>query len=77
MIRGEIREKTMAFGQGVFVTGGYRFFPAVQCGATMTTALTDQPRFFAAPISTYTRVHKQFAPLVFCVTFPLALSLQR
>ena len=30
----------MAFGKGVVVTGGYRSCPAVQCGATVTTALT-------------------------------------
>ena len=33
--------KQMAFGQGVVVTGGYRSCPAIQCGATVTTALTD------------------------------------
>ena len=32
--------KPMAFGQGVVVTGGYRSSPAMQCGATVTTALT-------------------------------------
>ena len=77
MIRGEIRAKMMAFGQGVVVTGGYRSCPAVQCKATVTTALTHQPLFFVALIRTYTHVHKQFASLVFCVSFPLALSLQR
>ena len=77
MIRGEIRAKMMAFGQGVVVTGGYQSCPAVQCGATVTTALTHQPPFFVALIRTYTRVHKRFASLVFRVTFPLALSLQR
>ena len=66
----------MAFGQGVVVTGGYGSCPAVQSGATVTTALTHQPPlFFVALISTYTRVHKQLSSLVFCVTFPLALSL--
>ena len=30
----------MAFGQGVLVTGGYRSCPAMQCRATVTTALT-------------------------------------
>ena len=77
MIRGEITAKMMAFGQGVVVTKGYRSCPAVQCGATVTTALTHRPPFFVALIRTYTRVHKRFASLVFRVTFPLALSLQR
>ena len=35
----------MALGQGVIVTGGSRSCPAVQCGATVTTALTAQPPF--------------------------------
>ena len=48
MIRGEIREKQMAFGQGVFVTGGYRSCHAVQCGATVTTALTAPTSLFVA-----------------------------
>ena len=77
MIRGDIRAKMMSFGQGVVVTGGYRFCPAVQCGATVTAALTHEPPFFVALIRTYTRVHKRFASLVFRVTFPLALPLQR
>ena len=76
MIRGEIRAKVMAFGQGVPVTGGYRSCRAVQCGATVTTALTHQPPFSVALIRTWTGVHKRFASLVFHVTFPLALSLQ-
>ena len=42
MIRGEVREKQMAFGQGVVVTGGYRSCPAMQCQAMVTTALTAQ-----------------------------------
>ena len=67
----------MAFGQGVVVTGGYRSCPAVPCGANVTTALTHQPPFFVALIRTYTRMHKRFASLVFRVTFPPALSLQR
>ena len=54
----------MAFGQGVVVTGGYRSCSAVQCGATVTTALTHQPPFFVALIRTYTRVHKRFASLM-------------
>ena len=77
MIRGEIRARMMAFGQGVVIAGGYRSCPAVQCGATVTPALTHQPPFFVALIRTYTRVHKLFASLVFRVTFPLAISLQR
>ena len=77
MIRGEIRAKMMAFGQGVVVTGGYRSCPAVQCGATVTSALTRQTPFSVALIRTYTRVHKRFASLVFRVTFPLALSSKR
>ena len=36
--------KQIAFGQGVVVTGGYRSFPAMQCGATVTTALTNLRR---------------------------------
>ena len=36
--------KPMAFGQGVVVTGGYRSCPAMQCGATVTTALTHLRR---------------------------------
>ena len=31
---------TMAFGRGPDVTGGYRFCPAMQCGATVTSGLT-------------------------------------
>ena len=38
----------MAFAQGVVVMGGYRSCPAVQCGATMTTALTHQPPLFCS-----------------------------
>ena len=65
----------MAFGQGVVVTGYYWSCPAVQCGATVTTALTQQTSFVVALITTYTHVHKRFASLVFRVTFPLALFL--
>ena len=36
--------KPMAFGQGAVVTGGYRSCPAMQCGATVTTALTHLRR---------------------------------
>ena len=50
MIRDEIEAKLMAFGQGVVVMGGYRSCPAVQCGATVTTALT---LLFVALISAY------------------------
>ena len=35
----------MAYDQGVVVIGGYRSCPAVQCTATVTTALTDTPPF--------------------------------
>ena len=67
----------MAFAQGVVVTGGYLSCPAVQCGATMTTALAHQLPFFVALIRTYARVHNRFASLVSRSTLPLALSLQR
>ena len=77
MIGGVIRAKMMAFGQRVVVTGGYQSCPVVQCGATVTSALTHQPPFFVALIRTYTRVQKRFASPVFRVTIPLALSLQR
>ena len=40
-----ISAKQMAFGQGVSVTGGYQSCPAIQCRATVTTALTHQPPF--------------------------------
>ena len=40
MIGGEIREKQMAFDQGVVVRQGYQSCPAVQSVATVTTALT-------------------------------------
>ena len=36
--------KPMAFGEGAVVTGGYRSCPAIQCGATVTTALTHLRR---------------------------------
>ena len=75
MIGGEIRAKMMAFGQEVVVTGGYGSGPAVQCGATVTTAPTHQPLFFVALIRTYTRVHKQFASLVCSVSHSHLLSL--
>ena len=42
MIRGDIRAKLMAYGKGVVGMGRYRFCPAVQCGATVTAALTAQ-----------------------------------
>ena len=47
----------MAFSQGEVVTGGYRSCPAVQCGATVTTALTAPTSLFVALIRTYTQVH--------------------
>ena len=48
-------EKLMAFGQGVVVTGGKRPCPAMQCGATVTTALTSihrhvYTRLLTAPV---------------------------
>ena len=64
MIKGEIRAKEMAFDQGVVFMGGYRSCPAVQCGATVTTALTAQP------YSAYS-----FALLLFRFNHSLALSL--
>ena len=36
--------KPMAFGQGAALTGGYRSCPAMQGGATVTTALTHLHR---------------------------------
>ena len=47
----------MAFGQGVVVMGGYWSCPAVQCGATVTTALTAPTSLFVALIRTYTPMH--------------------
>ena len=47
----------MAFGQGVVVTGGYRSCLAVQCGATVTTALTAPASLFVALIRKYTPMH--------------------
>ena len=47
----------MAFGQGVVVTRGYRSCPAMQCGATVTTALTAPTSLFVALIRTYTPMH--------------------
>ena len=77
MSRVEIEAKLMAFGQGVAVTGGYRSCLMVQCGATVTTGLTDHPPLFVALIRTYTRVHKRFALLVSRSTLPLAFSTQQ
>ena len=77
MITGEIRENLMAFGQGVVFTRDYRSCHALQCGATVTCALTDGPPFFVALIRTYTRVPKRFALLVSCSTVQLAFSLQQ
>ena len=39
-----ISAKPMAFGQVGVVTRGYRSCPAMQCGATVTTALTHLRR---------------------------------
>ena len=39
-----VRAKPLAFGQGTVVRGGYRSCPAMQCGATVTTALTHSCR---------------------------------
>ena len=47
----------MAFGKGVVVTGGYRSCPAVQCGTTVTTAVTAPISLFVALIRTYTPMH--------------------
>ena len=46
-----IWEKQMAFGQGLVVTG-YRSFPAMQCGATVTTALTHLRRHICTRVLT-------------------------
>ena len=42
----------MAFGQGVVVTGGQRSCPAMQCGATVTTALTHTRRHICTTVLT-------------------------
>ena len=47
-----IGAKQMAFGQGVVVTGGYRSCPAMQCGATVTTALTHLCRHICTGVLT-------------------------
>ena len=47
-----IWEKQMAFGQGVVVEGGYRSWPAMQCGATVTTALTHLCRYICTRVLT-------------------------
>ena len=46
-----INPQQVAFGQGVVVTRGYRSCPAMQPGATVTTALTHQLPLFGALIS--------------------------
>ena len=42
----------MAFGHGVVVTGGYRSCPAMQCGASVTTALTHLRRHICRRVPT-------------------------
>ena len=44
--------KQMAFGQGVVVTEGYRSCPAMQCGATVTTAPTHLSRHICTRVLT-------------------------
>ena len=44
--------KHMALGQGVVVTEGYRSCPAMQCGATVTTALTHLRRHICTRLLT-------------------------
>ena len=44
--------KQMAFGQGVVVTGGYRSCLAMQCRATVTTALTHLRRHISKRVLT-------------------------
>ena len=51
----------MALGQGVFVTGGYWSCPAVQCGTTVTTALTAPTSLFVALIRTYRKMSLLYA----------------
>ena len=51
------RAKQMAFGQGVVVTGGYWSFPAMQCGATVTNALTHH-------LPCRTNLHSEFLLIV-------------
>ena len=44
--------RQMAFGQGVDVTGGYGFCPAMQCMATVTTAVTHLRRHICTRVLT-------------------------
>ena len=44
--------KQMAFGQGVVASGGYWSCPAMQCGATVTTALTQLHRHICTRVFT-------------------------
>ena len=43
-----INAKQVAFGQEVVVTAGYQCCTAMQCGPTVTTALTHQLPFLGA-----------------------------
>mmetsp|Transcript_65159 Transcript_65159/g.109182 ORF Transcript_65159/g.109182 Transcript_65159/m.109182 type:complete len:213 (-) Transcript_65159:130-768(-) len=47
------RAKQMAFGQGVVVRKGYWSCPAMQCGATVTTALTHHLPCHTYPHSSF------------------------
>ena len=44
--------KQVAFGQGVLVAGGYRSCPVIQCGGTVTTALTNLCRHICTRVLT-------------------------
>ena len=44
--------KPMAFGLGGLVTGNYRSCPAMQCGTTLTTALTHLRRHICTRVLT-------------------------
>ena len=50
--RAVIWAKQVAFSQGVVVTGGYRSCPAMQCGATVTIALTHICRYTCTRVLT-------------------------
>ena len=67
----------MAFGQGVVVIGGLTGRSCDAMRGNHDNCSYTPPSFFVALIGTYTRVHERFASLVFRVTFPLGLSLQR
>ena len=64
----------MAFGQGVVFTGGYWSCPVVQCGATVTTALTAPTSLFVALIRTYTPMHSDFLVVRFVFVLTLLHS---